>query len=245
MTVAELTEAIEGHDLEMVKEALRLHPSLVSARTAAGDTPLHIACWQKQLAIVEALLDHQLDVNACGWQGRTPLHYAVHDGRAVSVPIVRVLIEHGADPSIEDMDGFTAIASARREVWDDLDEVLELMGTARPDERANRSSLPPNSDFATVVSFSRALETTAHTQAALSRLFEAFTAADSVAMQRASHGLPSANTACVDDARRVLEALAATSWAAPARRWISGNLNAARIIELLKVYETIEEREHQ
>lgn len=48
LTPQQLAVKIEQGDVRAVAEALRANPSLVSAPTPDGDTPLHIACWQQQ-----------------------------------------------------------------------------------------------------------------------------------------------------------------------------------------------------
>lgn len=130
--VERLALMIERGDVTGVSDALRADPSLVSARTPAGDTPLHLACWYKQVAIVGALLAHSANVNARGCFGRTPLHYAVHEGRAISIPIVGTLLGFGADPSLRDENGHTVADWARIEMSDGLAGVLEQLRRARP-----------------------------------------------------------------------------------------------------------------
>lgn len=80
-----------------VAEALRADPSLVTTKTPEGDAPLHLACWQKQIAIIGTIVAYRPDLNARGCYGRTPLHYAVHEGRAISVPIIGIGILLEAD----------------------------------------------------------------------------------------------------------------------------------------------------
>ena len=70
-------------------------------------------------------------MNARGCYGRTPLHYAVHEGRAISVPILGVLLAMGADPSIVDDNGFSVEDWAKTEMSDGLAEVLEMIRRAR------------------------------------------------------------------------------------------------------------------
>src|SRR5687768_6277383 len=91
-TVTQLADMIERGEANEVAEALRTDPSLLAATTPDGDTPLHIACWQKQVAIIGTILAYSPDLNARGCYGRTPLHYAVHEGGAISVPIVAALL---------------------------------------------------------------------------------------------------------------------------------------------------------
>jgi ankyrin repeat protein len=123
----DLADLIERGDVQAVAEALRADPSLVSSRTHDGDTPLHIACWQKQIAIVGTLAAYGPDVNAIGAYGRTPLHYAVHGGRAISVPIVGVLLAMGANPTIRDGKGISVEDWAKIAMSDGLVDVLAMI----------------------------------------------------------------------------------------------------------------------
>lgn len=118
---------IERGDVRGVSEALRANPSLVAAKTPDGDTPLHVACWQKQIAIIGTILAYRPDLNARGCYGRTALHYAVHEGRGISVPIVGMLIAMGADPFVRDDNGFSVEDWAKIEMYDGLAEVLDLL----------------------------------------------------------------------------------------------------------------------
>ena len=127
VTVIQLADMIEHGDVRGVAEALRADPSLVAAKTPDGDTPLHIACWQKQIAIIGTILAYRPDLNAHGCYGRTALHYAVHEGRAISAPIVGVLLAMGADPSFRDANGFSVEDWAKIEMYDGLAEVLDML----------------------------------------------------------------------------------------------------------------------
>ena len=126
-TPAQLAELIEKGDVAAVSAALAADPSLVSSRTADGDTPLHIACWQKQLAIFGTVLSHNPDLDTRGAYGRTALHYAVHEGTAVSPAIVGSLLASGADASIKDDNGFTVEDWAKTEMDEGLAQVLDLL----------------------------------------------------------------------------------------------------------------------
>lgn len=130
MTGSELSGLITKGNVQAVATALRANPALVASRTDANDTPLHIACWQKQVAIVGTILAYSPDVNARGCYGRTPLHYAVHEGRQISVPVVAVLLAAGADPLMRDDNGFSVEDWAKIEMSDGLAEVLEMLRKA-------------------------------------------------------------------------------------------------------------------
>lgn len=122
-----LVYLIERGDVRGVSDMLRAEPSLVSSKTEDGDTPLHIACWQKQIAIIGTILSYRPNLNTQGCYGRTPLHYAVHEGRWISVPIVGVLLAMGADPYILDNNGFSVEDWAKIEMYDGLAEVLDMI----------------------------------------------------------------------------------------------------------------------
>jgi ankyrin repeat protein len=127
VTVIQLAEMIERGDVPGVAKALRGDESLVLARTPDGDTPLHLACWQKQIAIIGTIVAYLPDLNAQGCYGRTPLHYAVHEGRAISVPIVGLLLAMGANPLLKDENGFSVEDWAKIEMADGLVEVLDML----------------------------------------------------------------------------------------------------------------------
>jgi hypothetical protein len=126
-----LIERVERGDHATVAAALRADPSLATAKTDGdGDTLLHVACWQKRAAIVRELLTYPCDLDARGAYGRTPLHYAVHEGGRESVPIVQALLARGANPALTDNNNFTVAAWARIEMYGaELAEVLALLGT--------------------------------------------------------------------------------------------------------------------
>lgn len=131
MTADELAALIEQGDIDAVAAALQQEPSLISTPTTEGDLPLHIACWHKQIQILGVLFPYGPDVNARGLYQRTPLHYAVHEGGAMSVPIVSELLARGADPSLKDQNGFSVEDWAKTEMVDSLPDVLALLRKGR------------------------------------------------------------------------------------------------------------------
>ncbi|MDR3179313.1 MAG: ankyrin repeat domain-containing protein [Holosporaceae bacterium] len=109
-------EAIFRAACENNVPALRLlrtaKPSIVNERNEQGNTPLEIAVFYGKVDAVEELLtprDSQVaDVNA-GSRGYTPLYRAVElaatKRKNAAIPIINLLINGGADPSIR-ADGF-------------------------------------------------------------------------------------------------------------------------------------------
>lgn len=67
--------------------------------------PIHAAAANGNLAILRALLEHGVDVNARQQQDFTPLHTAADRG---DEEMARLLMEHGANPGARDASGRTA-----------------------------------------------------------------------------------------------------------------------------------------
>jgi ankyrin repeat protein len=98
--------------------ALKGHQALVKkliARDAdvnkTGWTPLHYAATSGQLAIMELLLENHAYIDAASPNGTTPLMMAAHYGTPAAV---KLLLDAGADPSLKNQLGLTAIDFAHR-----------------------------------------------------------------------------------------------------------------------------------
>jgi len=203
----------EGDCADELARALRSDEALVSARTSLGNTLLHEACWTKRVASARVLLDAGADPNARGEHGRTPLHCAVHDAPMAQVaPLVQLLVERRADPTLADETGTTVPEDARKEIWD----------------HPNEPALPADPESAV-----RAIETRAHTAVAMMRVLEAF---------RDEHGapdladLPAADRRCIADLISILDAVSQTSWASAARDVLAVGLLPAHVERLLDRY---------
>lgn len=101
------------------------------ARIKKGDTPLILAMRGAffprgpegdPLKTLEILLMHGAAVNAVGEYGRTPLMWAVLH---VDAGLVWPLLRKGADPSVKDEDGDTAVTLAERLKLDYLTQLLK------------------------------------------------------------------------------------------------------------------------
>jgi len=62
----------------------------MGAKDIDGETPLHVAVWEDNIAVAKLLIASGADVNAKGWNGFTPLDWAK------SEEMEALLIEHGA-----------------------------------------------------------------------------------------------------------------------------------------------------
>lgn len=102
-----------------------------------GVTPLHHAVRFRSPAAVATLLEHGADVNrACKRSGSTALHRAVTSTGAPATAgkvaearqIVELLLRYGADPSIRNKSGKTAVEYVR-------DEGLRALLAARAGEQ--------------------------------------------------------------------------------------------------------------
>ncbi|XP_069135946.1 uncharacterized protein [Argopecten irradians] len=109
-----LHEAVLHRPLDRVKCLLQ-HKALVNAEDEDLGTPLHYACsvWDKEeepVQIVEALLQAGADVNRQTAFLKTPLSLAcAQQALGVGEPGINMLLKDGADPSITDIDGNTAL----------------------------------------------------------------------------------------------------------------------------------------
>src|SRR4051812_43873504 len=125
-TVARLLE--EGHELTVheaaaVGDATRLRvlldgdPSLAHAWSADGAQPLHFAAFFGRLDACRLLLDRGADatVHAHGFNGVAPINAAAANDMKpndVCTEIVRLLLDHGADPSAAQGGAATALHAA-------------------------------------------------------------------------------------------------------------------------------------
>ncbi|MDB4766140.1 ankyrin repeat domain-containing protein [bacterium] len=79
----------------------------INAKNDEGIAPLHIAAWPK---MVEMLVSHGADVNIRNKTGATPL--MIHAREPDRYDVLRALLRAGADPTLSDDDGRTALEIA-------------------------------------------------------------------------------------------------------------------------------------
>lgn len=83
----------------------------INARNALGKTPTHIAAGKWHTGLLEELLKYHPDLNVQDAEGNTPLHEAAMAGN-VSFKTIKMLLVHGADPSIRNKAGLTPLQIA-------------------------------------------------------------------------------------------------------------------------------------
>ena len=127
MSWIDLHSAASAGDVKRVKELLEKGAD-PNARDEDGRTPLYWAAFRGHVEVVKLLLEHGADPNAEDEAGRTPLHAAMFYGcievakhvymhclqqRQVSlVEVVKLLLQHGADPDARDKYGRTPLHDA-------------------------------------------------------------------------------------------------------------------------------------
>jgi hypothetical protein len=83
--------------------------------------------WQARLERLEALLTAEpalANAPGPGEDALTPL-FCLPDEEDLAIPVVRLLLAHGADPGIRNAKGETAIQAARRREFDEAAELME------------------------------------------------------------------------------------------------------------------------
>jgi ankyrin repeat protein/mono/diheme cytochrome c family protein len=139
--LAAVITAVRWGDRKTVEKLLTANPSLVNAKDAAGSTPLHHAAGFGTLDTMKFLLEKGADVHAKNRRSSTPLFWAIHDeakvrmlvssGAAVNakqiegrtpiyqaaslangLPVLRFLLEKGADPDVPILAGGTPLMAA-------------------------------------------------------------------------------------------------------------------------------------
>jgi ankyrin repeat protein len=84
-------------------------------------TALQIVARFVEAKPMQLLIDHGADVNCIDNDGKTPLHWAVMNGRN---DIIKMLISAGADKSIKDRDNLTPLQLAKCLAKSNLYELL-------------------------------------------------------------------------------------------------------------------------
>uniref|UniRef100_A0A8C8ICI8 Ankyrin repeat family A protein 2 n=1 Tax=Oncorhynchus tshawytscha TaxID=74940 RepID=A0A8C8ICI8_ONCTS len=86
------------------------------------ESALSLACSKGYTDIVKMLIDCGVDVNEYDWNGGVPVLYAVHGNH---LRCVEILLESGADPTIESDSGFNAMDMAVAMGHRNVQQVME------------------------------------------------------------------------------------------------------------------------
>jgi ankyrin repeat protein len=129
---------------ERAVELIGREPELVRAYSHDGWTPLHLACFFGQPALVEMLIAQGAEVNARSRNAakNTPLHAAAA-GR--NRDAVRLLLEHGADVNARQEGGWRALHAASQN--GDV-EMVQLLIAAGADVEARAENQQNAMDMA-------------------------------------------------------------------------------------------------
>jgi len=98
--------ALRGNSLKAAKVLWEAPTLDVDARSPADETPLMMAALRGETEAAAALVARGAAVRKDGW---TPLHYAATGG---SVPIIRMLLDHGAELEARSPNGTTPLMMA-------------------------------------------------------------------------------------------------------------------------------------
>jgi ankyrin repeat protein len=106
---ANLFESAAMGDTPTILAMLTANPALVNTYSYDGWTPLHLAAHFGQTAAASALVAHGADValRSRNPLDNMPLHAAVAGGEHVE--LVRLLLDHGADPNSTQHGGYTPL----------------------------------------------------------------------------------------------------------------------------------------
>jgi hypothetical protein len=106
--------ALAGRHFELAK-VLRRNGSSLEPRGDMGYSPLHSVVVNRDLEMVQVLLDYGVDVNAQTDQGSTSLLMTSWHFDDSYLGVVQLLLDHGADPNIQPRGGETPLHRASRD----------------------------------------------------------------------------------------------------------------------------------
>ncbi len=134
----ELSPSLATHPQKQPQESLVVYTEdwtdpeakLANAWSADGFTPLHFACFFAQQEMASFLLQHSADPNAVA---RNPMKVApLHSATAArNLPIVTILLTHGASPDVQQQQGWTPLHSAAQHGDRAMAELLLKHGANR------------------------------------------------------------------------------------------------------------------
>jgi len=115
--------AMQSKSVSVIKCLHELGLEIDESPDGEGGTPLYYACSASGVdEVVKYLIKHGADVNAGAGKWAAPIHCASGANRPRAV---RLLLQHGADPGFEDVEGETPLAIAKRREFGEVIEVLQ------------------------------------------------------------------------------------------------------------------------
>lgn len=105
-----LDNALVANDIPLITHLLAADPGLLNRADSKGRTPIDLAVSRSSVEVVEFLITRDAHINRREYvYGNFPLFQAVARRRH---DIVAVLLRYGADPTMKDNDGTSALALA-------------------------------------------------------------------------------------------------------------------------------------
>ncbi|XP_062574496.1 uncharacterized protein LOC134236343 [Saccostrea cucullata] len=122
-----LTAACNGGHLNVVKELLEAEAD--ANIQGQDDTPLTAACRGGYCSVVNELIEVGADINMQDSKGRTPIYTIIFNNTESLIPPALMVNDHGADATICNNEGLSALSIALVEMK--IDVVKELVQTER------------------------------------------------------------------------------------------------------------------
>lgn len=122
---------IEGH-IEIIKFLLERGADNNVTLGYNESTLLHMSIndFKRPMEVTQTLLESGLDINALDKEGRTPLHVITYS-LVSRVTTAKFLLENGADATLKDDNGMTALDYAKKYRKTELVQLLESYGVRK------------------------------------------------------------------------------------------------------------------
>jgi ankyrin repeat protein len=125
--------AIYNHELDLVRKLIALGANVNHVDESKTTPLMYVATplrgkgyypetMTARNQIARVLIEHGANVNVIGPSGSTALHFAVGDRNPA---LIRILLAAGADPKIEDSQGYTPMFLAKSWGYDEAAKALE------------------------------------------------------------------------------------------------------------------------
>ncbi|KAI9009510.1 ankyrin repeat-containing domain protein, partial [Gaertneriomyces semiglobifer] len=108
--------------------------AIYTSKNSSGNTALHMAAANGELEILKYILPHLTmgDVNSTNSDGSTPLHWAALNGK---LDCVQLLLDSGADATLQNEQGRSAVTVAEQQGH--MDVVNVLLKSYEPEEEGD------------------------------------------------------------------------------------------------------------